>query len=990
MPSLPLYEAVFLNAPVGNCLLSPTADAIILSVNDAFVHASTRPREDLVGRRLFDVFPENPADPGDTGVSALRSSIAQAIATGKPQVMPAQRYPIRIVTTDGEVRFEERYWSAVNAPVFDKNGRLLCISHTTSDITDQIRAEMALRKSEARYRSLFESITEGFCIVEIIFDGHGAPIDYQFCETNPVFERQTGLQDAVGKRIRQLRPDYDRRWIGLFGEVARTGVPLRLREESKALQRWYDIHAYRVDEPRAHRVAVLFRDVTDEKRAEEELCHSEQQALEAARQAEAERNRLNAVLEATPVAIVVADATGGLVNANAANRLLWGHHPWSHSAGEYREWKGWWADGSERQGRRLAADEWTMSRVLRGEEAPRDLIEIETFDMPPVRRIIINSGAPIRDHDGRLAGGVVAQMDVTDRIAAEASLRETAARLRFTLESAGLGDWDVDLATGEVYHSLLHDRCFGYTEPVPDWSVEKFLQHVHPEDRHRVQAVIEDGAGRLKDWHYECRVIWPDGTLHWIAVHGSVRIADGKAARMQGIVSDITSRKQTEEKLRHASLHDPLTGLPNRTMLFEYATHMLSYNKRTNQHAAVLFLDLDRFKPINDTHGHEAGDAVLRAAATRLSRGLRAADVVIRLGGDEFVILLQDIRNPAFAAEVARHVIDRINEPYHIGDLALSVSASIGISIFPEDGTDIDTLVSHADMAMYQAKQSGRNNYQFFSPEFAAGTRQQLAIEQQLKAALRGETFYLCYQPVVDVASGEVVSVEALLRWRHADIGPDRFVPVAEATGMINPIGRWLLEEAARQHKTWLHHGLPAIPVAVNVSVVEFRDKDFVERFSRVTGEHGINANALQLELTETTMMDDIDHAVAVLTHLKRLGVKVLLDDFGTGHSSLAYLARLPLDKIKIDKSFVSRLENDVASQAVTDAMIAIGRTLNLEIVAEGIETARLLDYVSSHGCGQAQGFYLGRPMPGDAFEAWYREQKPSLPGARRSASGFH
>lgn len=566
---------------------------------------------------------------------------------------------------------------------------------------------------------------------------------------------------------------------------------------------------------------------------------------------------------------------------------------------------------------------------------------------------------------------------------AQLQQRETAERLQFVLDAAQIGEWHLDLTNGRVIRSLRHDQCFGYNGPVPEWGVDTALAHIHPADRLHVKEAFDKAIRDITSWHYECRVIWPDHSVHWLSAHGSVYATNGQPTHMAGIVFDITERKEADEKLRHAAMHDPLTGLPNRAMLFEYAEHLLPLNKRNHRCAAVLFIDLDRFKPINDTHGHEIGDQILKEAAERLSHTLRAEDIVTRLGGDEFVVLLQDVCEVIRAAEVTRHIVDKLSRPFHINDLALSISASIGISTFPRDGQDIDTLISRADSAMYQAKQMGRNNYQFYSPEFDAGTQPQLAIEQQLKRALHTSTFHLCYQPVLDLHNGEVVSVEALLRLQYVDISPGSFIPIAESTGIINPIGHWVMQEASRQYKAWIAKGLPPIPIAVNVSVVEFRDKSFVERFKRLIQEVDIEPDALQLELTETAVMDDVEHAISVLTQLQAMGVKILLDDFGTGHSSLFYLANLPLDKIKIDKAFVSRLESDVASRAVTDAMLALGRTLNLDVVAEGIESPAALDYFRANGCQQAQGFLISKPLAGEEFESWYfdHQAQPKYPG---------
>lgn len=512
--------------------------------------------------------------------------------------------------------------------------------------------------------------------------------------------------------------------------------------------------------------------------------------------------------------------------------------------------------------------------------------------------------------------------------------------------------------------------------------------------RHSLREAIATGMpSTLPAQRYPIRVVSASGRMHfeerfWNAVNTPIHDAQGQLCCILHHTIDVTAQLRAEsevreyaERVRQASLHDALTGLPNRILLFEYANHLLPQLARAGRQAAVLFLDLDRFKPINDTHGHEAGDRVLQQVAQRLLQKLRAGDVVTRLGGDEFVIVLSEVKGLPAVAEVASHVIELIAEPYQVDDLRLLISTSVGISIYPSDGDDIDTLISHADMAMYQAKQAGRNTLRFYSPEYAAVTRMQLLIERQLRAAMQDMAFRLHYQPVIDTVSGRVVSVEALLRWSHRDIGPDRFVPVAEATGIIHQIGRWLLREASRQHRDWQSHGLPPIPIALNVSVVEFRDPDFATRFEANIVDEGVDATALQVEVTETAVMDDVTHAVNVLTRLRRLGVSVLLDDFGTGHSSLAYLARLPLNKVKIDRSFVLPLDRDPASRTVTNAMIALGHSLGLEVVAEGVETRKLYDGVKGLGCGQAQGFFFGKPMSGMAFERWYRRRGQGAQG---------
>jgi diguanylate cyclase (GGDEF)-like protein/PAS domain S-box-containing protein len=477
--------------------------------------------------------------------------------------------------------------------------------------------------------------------------------------------------------------------------------------------------------------------------------------------------------------------------------------------------------------------------------------------------------------------------------------------------------------------------------------------------------------------------VWSKGSGQrmFISFSGApIRDKSGQPVLGVCTMRDITEHKQAEDRIRRASLHDALTGLPNRTLLFEYSRHVFASTRRNQHNAAVLFVDLDRFKPINDLHGHEVGDAVLKEVAQRLTASTRQEDIAFRLGGDEFLLILPDIADGAYAGTVANHLVQVICQPYHVDELELSLSASIGISVYPRDSDDIDTLINQADIAMYHAKHSGRGCYQFYSAALNERLNAKNMIERHLKTALMECQFQLYYQPVVDISTGDVLSVEALLRWPHAEIGPERFIPVAEATGMIGRLGEWVLVEACRQHNLWIDNGLPAIPIAVNVSAVQFCQPNFVSLFCKAMEGCYANPKAITVEVTETALMGDIELAISQLSELRSLGIKVALDDFGTGYSSLNYLSRLPIDKLKVDKSFIYRIEHDTASRTITEAIIALGHTLHLEIVAEGIESVNVLEYLHSHGCDQAQGHHICEPVNARAFESWYRKHGPHAP----------
>ncbi len=452
--------------------------------------------------------------------------------------------------------------------------------------------------------------------------------------------------------------------------------------------------------------------------------------------------------------------------------------------------------------------------------------------------------------------------------------------------------------------------------------------------------------------------------------------AQGAVHEVMGITHDLTERRSAEQEAVKAALHDKLTGLPNRVLLFEYSAHVFDQAARQQHEGGVLFVDLDRFKPINDLHGHQVGDAVLREVATRISHRIRKSDLAFRLGGDEFLVLLPQLANSTEAAQIAQRVLQALAEPILVEGIELQLSASIGISIFPRDGMDVQSLVNAADSAMYHAKQLGKNNWQYFSADLSTRVHAQISLQDRVRGALRRREFGLVFQPLLDLKSGALTGVEALLRWPASGAGPDQFIPAAEAVGQIIPIGDWVMQEACRAHKRWLEHGLPAIPVAVNVSALQMRQRDFRLKVLGLLRRQRLQPSALQIELTESTLLEDVDYTVYLLSKLRQDGVRISLDDFGTGYSSLSYLSRLPLDKIKVDKTFTRHLTTDPTSRAVTEAIISLGQRLGLEIVAEGIETSVMLDEVRKLGCGQVQGNLVSMPLNAEQFAAWFTERE--------------
>lgn len=484
-------------------------------------------------------------------------------------------------------------------------------------------------------------------------------------------------------------------------------------------------------------------------------------------------------------------------------------------------------------------------------------------------------------------------------------------------------------------------------------------------------------------WQGELTVMQKNGAEFPAGIRIS-RVEDpstGATAHYIWILVDITERKRAEERMRHMAQHDALTGLPNRLALMNRLGQLLPESRRHDWRLAAMFIDLDRFKVINDTLGHQVGDEILREVAARLTHVTRETDFVARLGGDEFVVILPGLADPSHAAIVAGKIIAALSAPIEANDLELHTSPSIGISIFPNDGDDANVLLKSADTAMYHAKSAGRNNYQFFAEEMNRVTAERLDIERKLRHAIARNELALEFQPQFNAANKAPTGVEALLRWHHPTdgiISPVRFIPVAEETGFIVEIGEWVLQTACREMKRWIDAGLQPLRIAVNVSARQLHRRDFCETVAQALVTSELPAELLELEITESSVMENPEQAIQILSRLRGMGVSLAIDDFGTGYSSLAYLKLFPITHLKIDRSFVRDIETDLNDRAIAFGTIALAHSLGLHVIAEGVETEEQLKLLRDNGCDETQGYLLGKPMKGAAAFAFLHALSPA------------
>lgn len=571
-----------------------------------------------------------------------------------------------------------------------------------------------------------------------------------------------------------------------------------------------------------------------------------------------------------------------------------------------------------------------------------------------------------------LQGGLVAIegiiQDITERKASIQALREAERRYYNLFENALEGIFRTTLDGRYLDANPALARIYGFDSPADLISGLQDIRqqlYVEPSRRDEFMQLIQ-ARGVVAS--FESQIYRKNGEVIWISENArAVCHDDGPVVCYEGTVEDITERKIYQARIEQQANYDTLTGLANRSLLSDRLQQAILTAASYGTRLAVVFVDLDRFKFINDSLGHQVGDELLRAMAERLKASVRESDTVARLGGDEFVLLINGHGDPDAVAVVLERMLSDISQPWTIAQGDFNVTCSIGVALYPDDGENADTLLKHADSAMYRAKEKGRNNFQFFTAELNALITQRLELENKLRRALERQQFTLHYQPRIDMQTRRVVGAEALIRWQvseHEIVPPSRFIPIAEEIGLIAPIGKWVLRTACEQNKAWQDAGFEPFVISVNVSARQFRQDSFVQIVAEVLQQTGLEARYLEIELTESAVMHDAEQFIAMLGELNDLGVQISLDDFGTGYSSLSHLKRLPVDRLKVDRSFVQDIATDADDATIVRTIIALGHNLGLKVVAEGVETEQQLEFLRTNQCDELQGYYFAMPMP--------------------------
>ncbi|HEY3055473.1 MAG TPA: EAL domain-containing protein [Thermoanaerobaculia bacterium] len=922
------YRQMFENNRAVQLLIDPESGAIVdanMAASDFYGYS----QEELKSMRIWDI--------NVLGPDRVRNEMSVAAARER------SFFIFRHMRASGEVRDVE-----VHSGPVDVGGRQLLYS-IIHDITERRRAEQALQQSEEKYRNIFKHAPVG--ILQSTRKG-------RLITANTALAHILGYDSAeelMQVKARDLWLDSSDR-VRVWDEYETRGYAGNLEVQWKKKDGtaiWVQINAHVVTrESGPQYVEGFIHDVTERKRAEEMLASASAQR--------------KAVLEAaTRVSIIATDAQGVITVFNSGAERMLGYSAeemiGKHSLLELHlpeEIYGRGVTLSEEFRRPISGFD-----VLALRAALEDLEEREwTYVLKNGNtKTVLVAVTALRADDGSITGFLHVATDITERKQNEEMLRKQSAAITASMD--GIGILNERLEFTYVNDALA--RLYGY--PKPQTLIGKSISELYDEtDVDRFNNVIVPAVRQRGRWRGEASGRRRDGFTFPQEI--SLTATDGG---MVCIVRDITERTYAEEQIKHLAYHDALTGLPNRLLFKDRLTVALSHAQRDHSRLAVVFLDLDRFKVINDSLGHNIGDQLLQAVAARVQSCVRDSDTVARLGGDEFTLLLPSLGRSEDAALVAQKIIEAVRYPFHIEGREFFITTSSGISLYPEDGADAATLIKNADTAMYQAKESGRDNYQLFNAFVNAKALQRIALEHGLRRALVNQELMLYYQPIFDLRSGRITGMEALLRWTHPDMGsvpPAVFIPIAEATGVMVPIGGWALRTACRQAKSWHDAGFRHLTLAVNLSMTQLQQIDLVDRIKEVLDETGLKPELLELEITESSAMQSPETSVRTLVELKKLGIRVSLDDFGTGHSSLSYLKRFPIDTLKIDQSFVRDINADADTAAIVTAIIAMAHSLRMKVIAEGVEQTEQAAFLKRHQCDQMQGYLVKPPVPASEF----------------------
>ncbi|MGZ5032836.1 MAG: PAS domain S-box protein [Usitatibacter sp.] len=923
-----LVREAFDRTAVGLAVITP--EGVYRQVNRAFCELLGYSREELEGQSFRRV-----THPDDV---ARDEELLKQIRVGAGGDA-AQTADKRFVRKDGDEIWMRRSTTVMR----DSAGQVRFVIGAFIDLTEQRSKDRALYSMNAFFTAIVE--TSPVAIYTTDMDGL---INFW----NPAAERIFGFtrEQAIGQRapfVPEGRKDEARmlRERVLKGEVL-SGLELeRVRADGTAISINGSAAPLRDELNRITGLLVACVDVTGAKRAATDL----EQHLHFTR----------AIIDAIPSPVYFKDREGRYGIYNRA---------WDELFGGGKNWIG--KTVSDLFEEDLARDHRERDRALLERPASTTYEMMVPTAAGETRQLLYNKVSFV-DQKGEVAGLIGVITDVTHYKETERALEASEARFRVLTESS-LDLISVLDADGRIiYQSPALRQLLGY-EPAD--TVSKDLSDlIHRDDLEHARAafrrIIET---RQSVEPVEFRIRHRDGMWRTFESLGTNCLTN---PHIHGVVfnsRDVTDRKVIQQRIQHLAYHDNLTGLPNRSLLQDRLAHSIARAERTNRKVAVLFIDLDNFKNINDTLGHDVGDELLRQVARRLSECVRLEDTIARQGGDEFIVLLDSLEDSRGASVVAQKVLNSLRQPFNPGGTEQHVSGSVGIALYPEDGRDAQTLMKNADTAMFHGKGLGKNTYQYFTAQMNIAVKRRMTLESALRRAVMQKDFVLHYQPQIDLETGAIIAVEALVRWKTEDSGtvmPGDFIPLAEETGLINEIGEWVLREGCRQAKEWQDMGLPKQRrMAINLSARQFGDRGFLDMVTRVLSDTGLDATCLELEITESQVMRQTEGMIMLLNKLSEMGVQLAIDDFGTGYSSLSYLKRLPIQKLKIDQSFVRDITVDPNDTAIVVAIINMAKSLELETIAEGVETAGQLALLRSKGCRVGQGFYFSPPVRAEAL----------------------